>query len=125
MNRMLIVIFTACVMLTACGQGNNSSGMNGNTGMKGGGSIDIMTPMDGSKIKANEPLELKYKVTKSPNGDHVHISVDGGKPDVVKQLEGTHEVGPLSPGDHTITIMEVTSSHSPTGVKAMVHVTAE
>ena len=125
MNKMLIVIFTACLMLTACGKGNNSASMSGDAGMKGGGSIDIMSPADGATVKANEPVELKYKVVKSPEGNHVHISVDGGKPDVVKQMEGTHEVGPLSPGDHTITIMEVTSNHSPTGNKAMIHVKAE
>ena len=68
---------------------------------------------------------MKYKVTKSPDGNHVHIFVDNGKPEVVRQMEGTYQVGPLSPGDHTITIMEVTSNHSPTGVKAMTHVKAE
>jgi len=125
MNRMLIAIFTACALLTACGYDNDSASMKGNSGMKGGGSIDIMSPADGATVKANQPVELKYKVNKSPDGNHVHISVDGGKPDVVRQLEGTHEVGPLSPGDHTITIMEVTSNHSPTGVQAMIHVKAE
>lgn len=122
MNRMLIVLITTCALLTACDYGNN-----GRSSMEsgGGGSIAIMSPKDGAMVKANEPVELKYKVDKSPNGNHVHISVDGGKPDVVRQLEGTHEVGPLSPGDHTITIMEVTSNHSPTGLQAMIHVKAE
>ena len=68
---------------------------------------------------------MKYKVTKSPNGDHVHISVDNGNPDVVRKLEGTYQVGPLSPGDHTITIKEATSNHSPTGVEASIHVKAQ
>ena len=123
MYKILIVLFTT-MLLTACGQGNNGSSSMGGGG-NGGGSIDIMSPADGATVKANEPVELKYKVNKSPEGNHVHISVDGGKPDVVRQMEGTHEVGPLSPGDHTITIMEVTSGHSPTGNEATIHVKAE
>jgi len=122
MNRILIVLFTT-MLLAACGQGNNGSPSMGGGG--GGGSIDIMSPADGATVKANEPLEMKYKVNKSPNGNHIHISVDNGKPDLVHQMEGIYKFGPLSPGEHTVTIIEVTSSHSPTGVKAMIHLKAE
>ena len=123
MYKILIVLFTT-MLLTACGQGNNGSSSMGGGG-NGGGSIDIMSPADGATVKANEPLEMKYKVNKSPNGNHVHISVDGGKPDVVRQMEGTYKFGPLSPGEHTVTITEATSGHAPTGVEAMIHVKAE
>jgi hypothetical protein len=122
MKRLLIILFTACTLLSACGKGNDSAGMKGSSG---GGSIDIMSPAEGAQVSANQPLDVQYKLNKSPNGNHLHISVDNGKPDVVRQLEGTYKTGPLSPGEHTITFMEATSDHAPTGVQAVLHVKAE
>lgn len=77
--------------------------------------IDIQQPQEGTTLSAEEPIELKYEVNTSPDGDHIHISVDGQKPDIVKDLSGVHEIGPLPPGEHTIQIVEVTKDHRPTG----------
>ena len=125
MKQPLIIFATLCfgMMLSACdyNNGKQSAGATSN----GDGSIEIMSPAEGSTVAANQPLELKYKVTPSPQGNHVHISVDQGRPAVVRQMEGTFEIDPLSPGEHSIKIMEATSGHSPTGVETTLHVRAE
>lgn len=123
--REFIAVMMVCGALAACGYGNDGqAGSEMQTASGGGGSIDIMSPQDGAKVTANQPVALQYKVNTSSNGDHVHISVDGGRPEVVKQLEGTFKTKPLAAGQHTITIKEVTGGHSPTGVQASISVQA-
>jgi hypothetical protein len=125
MKQPVIIFVTVCLgmMLSACDY--NKGTQDTATTSNGGGSIEIISPAEGSTVAANQPLELKYKVNPSPQGNHVHISVDQGRPAVVRQMEGTFETDPLSPGEHTINIMEATSGHSPTGVEATLHVRAE
>jgi len=125
MKQPLIIFVMVCfgMMLSACDYNNGKQ--NAASSGNGGGSIEIMSPTEGSTVAANQPLELKYKVNASPQGNHVHISVDQGRPAVVRQMEGTFEIDPLSPGEHTIKIIEATSGHAPTGVEATLHVRAE
>ena len=87
--------------------------------------LNIMSPKEGEEVAANTPLTIQYEATPGANGDHVHIIVDGGSPEVVKQLSGSYTLPALAPGEHTITIMLVTSEHKPTGVEASIHVTAK
>lgn len=123
--KKLITVIMMTGVLAACGYGNDGEGGSGMQAAAGGnGSIEIMSPKNGAQVSADQPVEVKYKVTTSANGDHVHISVDGGRPEVVKQLEGTYKTKPLPTGKHSIVIKEVTGGHSPTGVEASVTVQA-
>lgn len=123
MTLMLTPVFVAALM-AGCSGGNNNGGR-AQMSKPGPADVTIMEPKDGATVPAGKPVAIKYKARLSPRGDHLHFVVDGGQPDIVHQLEGTHEVGPLSPGEHTLTVMEVTSSHTPTGHEASVKVTAK
>lgn len=117
-----LFVVLASGMLVAC-----SGGDSGAPAPSGGGpaGITIMEPKDGAKVPANKPVMLKYEAKLSAQGDHLHISVDGGKPDIVNQLKGTQSIGPLTPGKHTIKVAAVTGGHSPTGNEASITITAE
>lgn len=125
MNRLIIQsLVYACVslLLVACGGGNS-----GRTQMssQGPGQVTIIAPKDGATVPANQPVTVEYEATLGPRGDHLHFIVDGGQPDIVRQLKGKHVIGPLAPGDHTVTIKEETSSHTPTGPQASIKITAK
>ncbi len=117
MHKILIGIFVAVAML-GCSQDNTPTSASA-------GMVTIMTPANGAKVAANAPFSVEYAVTPSPQGNHVHIYIDNGKPDVVKTMKGFYSVKALAAGPHTITIKEVTSGHSDTGVEASVQVVAE
>ncbi len=126
MKQLMTLTFTslfAAVFLVACSGG----GSNGQAQMSspGAAEVKIIEPEDGATVPAGSPVTIKYEAKLSPQGDHLHFMVDGGKPDIVRELKGTHMIGPLSAGEHTVTIKEVTSSHTPTGHEASIKITAK
>lgn len=126
MKRLVNLILASAFIslpLAACSGGGNQGGAQ--MSPPGPAEIKIIEPKDGATVKANSPVALKYEARLSPRGNHLHFIVDGGKPDIVRELKGTHMIGPLSPGEHTVTIEEVTASHVPTGHEAGIKITAK
>ena len=88
-------------------------------------SVTIASPADGAKLDAMTQTRVAYKVVPGPNGDHVHLYVDGKEVAILRQLEGTHTLETLSTGAHDICIKVVNKAHVPTGVEKCVKVTVE
>jgi hypothetical protein len=88
-------------------------------------SVEIFAPKDGAIVPPSEPVVLDYDVKPGPNGDHVHVYVDGRQVAIVRQLQGRYEVGRLSPGKHELAIKVVNRAHVPIGVESSVDVTVQ
>ncbi|HKI82307.1 MAG TPA: hypothetical protein VKA04_11720 [Pseudodesulfovibrio sp.] len=126
MKRMMALMWTSlfvAALMAGCSGGNN--GGRAQMSSPGPAEVKIIEPKDGATVPAGKPVTVKYQAHLSPRGNHLHFVVDGGKPDIVRELQGTHMIGPLSPGEHTLTVMEVTSSHTPTGHEASIKITAK
>lgn len=87
------------------------------------GKVTIFSPADGSTFGSGDRIVLKYDAVPGPNGDHLHLNVDGKREDVIRRLKGTEEVDPLSPGKHHICLAINTSSHVPTGAEGCIDIT--
>ena len=71
----------------------------------------------------NDKIVLSYEAVPGPEGDHLHLNVDGKRVDIIHQLKGTAEVHPLPSGKHHICLAINTKAHVPTGVESCVDVT--
>ena len=89
------------------------------------GMVTIMSPANGAMVSANDKIMLKYQADPGPEGDHLHLNVDGKRQDVIHRLQGTTEVDPLPPGKHHICLAVNTRGHVPTGVEGCIDVTAK
>ncbi len=85
--------------------------------------VTILSPKDGDKVSPN--FSVEYNVIASETGDHVHLDMDGGKPNVLKEMKGSFNFEGVAPGEHTVNIIENSSGHTPTGSKASIKVTVE
>jgi hypothetical protein len=83
-------------------------------------SVIISEPKDGAQLNGGEQVTLKYKVVPGPQGDHVHVYVDGEEVAILRELEGSYAVGPLTPGRHKVGIKVVNRAHVPIGVASSV-----
>lgn len=54
------------------------------------GSVKIHAPADGATLDAMEQNKLDYEVTPGPDGDHVHLYVDGAEVAILRQLKGSY-----------------------------------
>ena len=84
------------------------------------GSVTIMSPKDGGELASGSGNKLEYNVELSPNGNHLHVYVDGGNPMIVRSVSGcpcSINLPDLSSGKHEIVIKEATASHAMTGVE--------
>ncbi len=80
-------------------------------------SISPKDPYDKDKIT------LTYEADPGPNGDHLHLNVDGKRVDVIRPLKGTATFGPLASGKHHVCLAVNTASHVPTGTEGCVDIT--
>jgi hypothetical protein len=85
-------------------------------------SVTIYEPQDGAQLTAGEPVTLTFKVVPGPQGDHVHVYVDGREVAILRKLEGSYAVGPLTPGHHALAIKVVNRAHVPIGVESSIAV---
>lgn len=85
------------------------------------GKVTIMSvsPKD---VYTKDKIMLKYDAVPGPEGDHLHLNVDGKRVDVIHQLNGTVTVDPLPSGRHHICLAVNTTAHVPTGVESCVDV---
>ena len=89
------------------------------------GMVTIFSPLDGATFNSSDRIILKYDAVPGPNGDHLHLNVDGKRMDVIHRLKGTEEVDPLSAGKHHTCLAINTSAHIPTGVEKCIDVTVK
>lgn len=89
------------------------------------GKVTIFSPADGAVVDSYDKTELKYEATTGPNGDHLHLNVDGKRVDVIRQLKGSVMVDALPPGKHQICLAVNTKAHVPTGVEKCINVTSK
>lgn len=89
------------------------------------GKITINSPANGAVVSVKDKLPLNYDAVLGPSGDHLHLYVDGTRIDVLRQLKGSTELGPLPPGKHRICLAENTKWHVATGPETCVDVTAQ
>lgn len=80
-------------------------------------SVTPATPYD------KDNIILKYEAMPGPDGDHLHLNVDGKRVDVIHQLKGTATLDPQPSGKHHICLAINTKAHVPTGVEGCVDVT--
>ena len=87
------------------------------------GSITVISPKDGAVLDSGSGNKLEYNVELSPNGNHLHVYVDGGRPIIDRNVSGcpcSIDLPDLSSGKHEIVIKEATSSHAMTGLETSV-----
>jgi hypothetical protein len=89
------------------------------------GKVTISSPKDGAMFSTSDDIQLVYDAIPGPNGDHLHLNVDGHRVDVIHQLKGTEDVGTLPAGKHHICLAVNTASHVPTGVEGCIDVTVK
>ena len=84
--------------------------------------VKITSPADGARLDAMAEHKVVYDVIPGPTGDHTHLYVDKKEVAVLRQLQGSHTLAPLSPGQHDICIKVVNKGHTPIGVEQCVKV---
>ena len=89
------------------------------------GKVTISSPADGAVISSTAATPLSYTAIPGPDGDHLHLNIDGKRADVLRQLQGTTEFGPLPPGPHQVCLAVNTRDHVPTGVEGCINVTSK
>lgn len=89
------------------------------------GKVTIISPADGAMIDSHNKTEVKYEAIPGPDGDHLHLNVDGKRMDVIRQLKGVATVDMLPPGKHRICLAVNTKGHVPTGVEGCIDVTSK
>lgn len=90
-----------------------------------GGNITISSPMNGAQVSPHDQVELNYEAVLGPDGDHLHLYLDGKRIDVIRPVKGTASVGMLSPGKHHICLEVNTKAHVSTGVENCIDVTSK
>ena len=55
----------------------------------------VIKSVSPSSVYANDKITLSYEATPGPEGDHLHLNVDGKRVDVIHQLKGNAVVDPL------------------------------
>lgn len=93
--------------------------------MAAAGKVVISSPANGATVSPHDNVVLKYKAIPGPDGDHLHLNVDGKRVDVIRQLEGETSAGMLPPGKHHLCLAVNTRDHVPTGVEGCVDITSK
>ena len=89
------------------------------------GKVTILSPADGAMVDSYYKTEVKYEAMPGPDGDHLHLNVDGKRVDVIHQLKGVAMVDALPPGKHRICLAVNTKGHVPTGVEGCINVVSK
>jgi len=87
--------------------------------------VTIASPENGAKVSKDKNVELAYEAVPGPEGDHLHLYLDGKRVDVLHPMKGTADVGMLDPGKHHICLTVNARGHAPTGAEACIDVTSK
>jgi hypothetical protein len=88
-------------------------------------SVKILSPADGAKLDALDPIRIVYEVVRGPKADHIHLYVDGREAAILRGAKGSYTLETLSPGTREICIKAVNKAHVPTGVEQCIKVNVE
>lgn len=111
-NKIMMPTFVACLFISSMA-------------FAASGNVTITSPADGTTVSSNDKIKLSYEADPGPEGDHLHLNVDGKRIDVLRQLKGGTEIDALAPGKHQICILVNTKSHVPVGIEKCISVTAK
>ena len=89
------------------------------------GKVTITSPANGATVSSKSPFPFVYDAVLGPDGDHLHLYVDGNRVDVLHLLKGTTQLDALPAGKHHICMTENTKAHAPIGVESCVDVTSQ
>ena len=92
------------------------------TAFAAAGMVTITSPADGTVVNSTDKIKLNFEATPGPDGDHLHLNVDGKRVEVIHQLKGITEAGPLAAGKHRICLTVNTKAHIPTGIEGCINV---
>ena len=87
--------------------------------------VTILSPADGDKIAASQPLKLDYEVKSGAAAHHVHLYVDDAEAATGHKLKGSFSAGPLKAGEHKVCVAPVNKNHTPIANRACITVTAQ
>ena len=86
--------------------------------------LKMISPVDGGKLKAGEPVDVVYEIIPNAGGDHSHIYVNGKEAGVLRKLKSTFRLDPLPPGTHALCMKVVNKGHASIGQETCIKVTA-
>lgn len=89
------------------------------------GSVTISSPADGAVVTPKDDIEISYEAVPGPEGDHLHLYLDGKRVDVLHPMKGKAEVGMLDPGKHQICLAVNTKGHVATGAEKCIDITSK
>lgn len=88
-------------------------------------SVTITSPANGAKLDRLTLNKINYEIIPGPQGDHVHLYIDGKETAVLRQLKGSYPLDPPAAGSHEICIKVVNKGHTPIGVQQCIKVMVE
>ncbi len=89
------------------------------------GKVTISSPANGATVSSHDNVELNYTAIPGPDGDHLHLYLDGNRVDIIRTMKGKASVGMLSSGKHHICMEVNTKGHVPTGAEACIDITSK
>ena len=89
------------------------------------GTVTITSPTDGAMVGAGDRVKLSYEAVIGPEGDHLHLIIDGKRVGPLRQLKGNAEIDSFAPGKHQICITLNNKGHVPIGIEGCVNVTSK
>lgn len=84
--------------------------------------VTITTPANNTAVSKGNNVELSYEATPGPEGDHIHLYLDGRRVDVLHQMKGRADLGMLDAGKHHVCLTMNTRSHAPVGAEACIDI---
>ena len=88
-------------------------------------SVTITSPANNATFSKDSNAELSYEATPGPDGDHLHLYLDGKRIDVLHPMKGKADLGMLDPGKHHVCLTVNAKGHAPTGAEACIDVTSK
>ncbi len=84
--------------------------------------VKIVFPENGATVAQN--MKLEFEAQAGPEGNHLHLYVDGKRVDVIHQLMGSTMVS-LTPGKHHVCLEVNTKGHVAVSPQTCIDVTAK
>ncbi len=87
--------------------------------------VTISAPADGATLSANAKTKITYDAVPGPEGDHLHVYIDGKEVAQWRQFKGTHMLVAMPAGKHQICLDIATKAHVLLGVNKCISVTVQ
>lgn len=86
-----------------------------------GASIKILSPADGTHIKAGAEATLAYEVKPGKGGEHFHVWVGEKRGPSIRETKGAYTLPRLTSGKYVISIRIVDKDHVATGPRRSIN----